>query len=63
MREMDTRGDVPLLELVLLTCDTRFLLCIVAFICYEKTKKDGREGSTILYLVLIVSPLNKAQSY
>jgi hypothetical protein len=39
---------VPLLELVLLTCDTHSLLCIIAFTCYEKTKKDEWEGSTIL---------------
>jgi hypothetical protein len=32
---------VPLLELVFLAWDTRSLLCIIAFNCYEKIKKYG----------------------
>ena len=35
---------VPLLELVFLTCDTHFLLCIITFIFMKKQKKTGGKG-------------------
>jgi hypothetical protein len=50
---------VPLLELVLLTCDTRSLLCIIAFNCYEKKKRwAGRK----YYIVIGSSRVDFEQS-
>ena len=54
---------VPLLELVFLTCDTCFLLYIIAFIFLRKNKKRQAGREYYLILAVVMSPLNREQSY